>query len=89
MAFYMITSAHEPEQCLDALDGILAKGTGSLNKFVFGCREGDHTGYAIVEAENRSAALDMLPDSMQETACVAKVDRLTPADIKAFHAKAA
>jgi hypothetical protein len=89
MAFYMITSAHEPEQCLDALDEIQAKGTGSLDKFVFGCKEGDHTGYAIVDAENRSAALDMLPDTMQETACVAKVDRFTPADIKAFHAKAA
>jgi hypothetical protein len=89
MAFYMITSAHEPEQCLEALDEILEKGTDSLNKFVFGCKEGDHTGYAIVDAENRSAALNVLPDKMQETACVAKVDRLTPADIRSFHAKAA
>jgi hypothetical protein len=89
MAFYMITSAHEPEQCLDALDEMLAKGGGSLDKFVFGCKEGDHTGYAIVEAENRSAALNVLPDMMQETACVAKVDRFTPAEIKSFHEKAA
>lgn len=89
MAFYMITSAHEPEQCLDALDEMAAKGTGSLDKFVFGCKEGDHTGYAIVEAENRSAALDVLPDMLQETACVAKVERFTQADIKAFHAQAA
>lgn len=89
MAFYMITATHEPEQCLDALDEIQAKGTDSLNKFVFGCKEGDHTGYAIVDAENRSAALNLLPDMMQETACVAKVDRLTSADIKSFHEKAA
>ena len=60
-----------------------------MNEFVFGCKEGDHAGYAIVDAENRSAALNMMPDMMQETACVAKVDRLTPADIKSFHAKAA
>ncbi len=89
MALYMITSAHEPEQCLDALDEILAKGADSLNRFVFGCREGDHTGYAIVEAENRTAALSVLPDNLHETACVSKVDRLTPADIRSFHAKAA
>ena len=44
MAFYMITSAHEPEQCLAALDEMLAKGTGSLDQFVFGFKEGDHTG---------------------------------------------
>jgi hypothetical protein len=66
MAFYMITATHEPEQCLDALDEILAKGTGSQDKFVFGCKEGDHTGYAIVDAENRSAALNVLPDMMQK-----------------------
>ena len=89
MAFYMVTATHEPEQCLDALGEIMAKGTDSLNKFVFGCKEGDHTGYAIIDAENRSAALDVLPDTMQETACVAKVDRFTPADIKSLHAKAA
>lgn len=89
MALYLITSNHEPEQCLDALDDMLAKGTDTLNKFVFGCKEGDHTGYAIVDAESRSTALSLLPDFLQETACVSRVDRFTPADIKTFHAKAA
>jgi hypothetical protein len=89
MALYLITSAHEPEQCLDALDEIMAKRPDTLNKFVYGCKEGDHAGYAIVDAESRSAALNLLPDILQETACVTKVDKFTPADIRAFHAKAA
>jgi hypothetical protein len=89
MALYMITSAHVPEQCLDALDEMLAKGTDTLDKFVFGCKEGDHTGYAIVDEESRDAALNLLPDTLQETACITSVGKFTPADIKAFHAKAA
>ncbi len=89
MALYMITSAHEPEECLDVLDDILAKKPDTLKQFVFGCAEGDHTGYAIVEAESRVRALELLPESQWESACVSKVDRLSPADIKTFHAKAA
>ncbi len=89
MAFYMITSIHEAERCLDALDEMRAKGIDTLNKFVFGCKEGDHTGYAIVDEESREAALSLLPAVLQETACITKVDKFTHADIQAFHAKAA
>ena len=89
MSLYMITSAHEPEECLDALDEIAAKKPDTLKKFVFGCAGGDHTGYAILEAESRIKAMELLPESLWESACISKVDRLTPADIQAFHAKAA
>ncbi len=89
MALYLVTSVHEPEQCLDALDEMEAKGSDILGKFVFGCKEGDHTGYAIVDEESRDAALSLLPDSLQETACITKVERFTPADIRLLHAKAA
>ncbi len=89
MALYMITSAHEPEECLDTLDRIQSKDSALLDTFVFGCKEGDHTGYAILEAESRIRALDLLPDTLQETACITRVDRFTAEDIRSFHAKAA
>jgi len=89
MALYLVTSNHEPEKCLDALEEMLAKGTDTLDKFVFGCKEGDHTGYAVVAAENRSTALSLLPQFLKETACVSRVYRFTPADMRTFHAKAA
>ncbi len=89
MALYMITSAHEPEDCLDSLDEIQAKGSDVLEKFVFGCKEGDHAGYAIVEAESRVRALELLPETLQENACITKVDRFTAADIRSLHAQAA
>lgn len=89
MVKYLITSKHEPADCLRALDEELAKGPGILDKFVYGCKEGDHTGYAIVDVKSMSDALAMVPGFLQESACITKVDKFTPAEIKAFHAKAA
>ncbi len=87
MAMYLIMSKHEPEECLRALDEQLEKGL--LDKFVYGCKSGDHTGYAIVEVKNMSEALALVPDFLQETACVSKVDKFTRGEIKSLHAKAA
>ncbi len=87
MAMYLIMSKHEPEECLRALDEQLEKGL--LDNFVYGCKSGDHTGYAIVEVKNMSEALALVPDFLQETACVSKVDKFTRGEIKSLHAKAA
>jgi len=88
MTKFLIASRHEPADCLKALDE-MAKGPGTLDKFVFGCSEGDHTGYAIVDVKNLSDALAMVPGFLQEAACITKVEKFTPAEIRAFHAKAA
>jgi len=89
MAKYLITSKHEPADCLRALDEMTAKGPHVLDKFYFGCKEGDHTAYAITEAKTLSDALALVPGFLQECACITKVDKYTPAEIKSFHAKAA
>ncbi len=89
MTRYLITAKHSPEQCLQALDEELAKGSDVLEKFVYGCKEGDHTGYAIVEAKSRSDALALVPDFLQDDACISRVDLFTAAEIKSFHVKAA
>ena len=89
MTKYLIASKHEPDECTRALDEELAKGPGVLDKFVYGCKEGDHTGYAIVDVKNLSDALAMVPGFLQASACITKVDKFTPAEIRSFHAKAA
>ncbi len=87
MALYLITSKHEPKECLQVLDEELQK--GSLDKFVYGCKGGDHTSYAIVDVKSLSEALSLVPDFIQEKACVSKVDKFTRGEIKSLHAKAA
>ncbi len=86
---YLIISPHDPDDCLRALDEELAMGPKVLDKFVYGCKEGDHTGYAIVDVKNLSDALAIVPGFLQGSACITKVDKFTPAEIRSFHAKAA
>jgi hypothetical protein len=89
MSRYLIASGHRADECVRAIDATLTRGTSVLDKFVFGCKEGDHTGYAIVDVKSLSDALAMVPDFLQESACVTRVDKFTAADIRAMHAKAA
>jgi hypothetical protein len=90
MTRYMIQSPHKPEECLKALDEELAKGKDILDKIEFGCKAGDHTGYAIVDAPTKNDALNRyVPSFLQNRARVVEVGKFTPEMIKSFHEKAA
>ncbi len=90
MARYMIESPHKPEECLKALDEELAKGKDVLDKFEFGCKSGDHTGYALVDSSTRNDALNKyVPSFIQDKARIVEVGKFTPEMIKSFHTKAA
>jgi hypothetical protein len=88
MPLYLIKTRHTFRNCLASLDEQLMHAARSLEEFVYTCSEGEHAGYAIVEANNRSEALSILPDSLRRDASVLKVDRFTADDIRSFHAKA-
>lgn len=85
MARYLVESPHTKEECLRALDEILAEGPSTLNKFDWGCPAGDHTGYAIVDAENESFVKKMIPSFLQNKARIVEVSKFTPDQIKSFH----
>lgn len=85
MSRYIIESTHTKQECLKALDEMLAKGTDILQKFEWGCFAGDHTGYAIVDAENEAKARGLLPESQRGKARVVQVGRFTPEQIRSLH----
>jgi hypothetical protein len=85
MARYLIESPHTTEECLRALDELLARGPGVLAKYDFGCMSGDHTGYVIVEASGESEARETVPTFLRGKARIVKVDKFTPEQIKSFH----
>src|SRR5574341_1029460 len=89
MARYIIESPHKPEECLKALDEEMAKGKDVLNKFDYGCKGGDHTAYAIVDANTRGDALQFVPTFLQNSARIVEVEKITPEVIRSLHAKAA
>ncbi len=89
MKRYLIQTPHKAEDCLKALDEELAKGTDVLGKFDYGCMAGDHTGYAIVDANTREDAVKIVPTFLQSTARIVEVGKFTPDMIRSFHKKAA
>jgi len=89
MARYMILSPHTKEECLRALDEELGKGRDVLGKFDFGCKAGDHTGYALVDVNSKNDALNLVPTFLQDKARIVEVGKITPEMIKSFHTKAA
>ncbi|HSB34347.1 MAG TPA: hypothetical protein VLG39_07815 [Nitrospirota bacterium] len=88
MPLYLIKTRHTLRNCLAALDEQLTHDVQSLHEFVYTCGEGEHAGYAIVEANNRSEAMNIVPEPLRGEASVWKVDRFSPEDIRSFHAKA-
>ena len=87
MAKYVIEAPHTPEECLKALDETLAKGPELLDKFVWGCMQGVHTGYAYIDAKNKEEVSAMLPKSMQTKVEITEVSKVTPEQIKSYHSK--
>jgi len=89
MERYLVESPHTPEECLRALDEILAKGPGVLADYEWGCMAGDHTGYAIVGARSASEVKDNIPSFLRGKARVVQLNKFTPEQIREFHRKSA
>ncbi len=84
MSDYLVESPHTKEECLRALDEVLDKGADVLAKFEFGCKQGDHTAYAIVRGTEASA-LELVPKFLRGKAKIVPVEAITPDQIRAFH----
>ena len=85
MERYIIESPHTKEECLRALDEVLAEGPAVLNKFDWGCQAGDHTGYAVVDAENETNVRKLIPTFLRNKTRIIKVGKFTPEQIRSFH----
>jgi hypothetical protein len=82
---YMIMMPHTKEQCLKALDDMVASSSDLLSMTEWGCMAGDHTGYVIVTAASEAAARNMVPAAERASARVIKLNKFTPEQIKSFH----
>lgn len=86
MARYLMTCEHTPEECLQELDSVAAFSHELLNRFDWACKDGDHTGWVIVEAQDEATARQFLPTNIRAKARVRKIVKFTQDDIKAAHA---
>ena len=80
---YIVISNHKAEDCVKALKEALA--IGYLTHFDWGCKDGVHTGWAILEAEERSQAMLSVPPFLRDQATVVRVAKFRPETIEAMH----
>ena len=83
---FLIEAPHTKEECLRNLDQTLEKGPDVLEKFYFGCNYGEHTAWAIVDAESRKDAEKLLSDVViRQKARIVEVGKSTPQAIRSMH----
>jgi hypothetical protein len=80
---YLVISPHTAEDCVRALQQIEA--TGYITHFDWGCKDGDHTGWVIIEAESRTEALMVVPTAQRASARVIKLAKFRPEDVRGAH----
>lgn len=83
MERYLIVSPHTVEDCKKAIREVIA--TGYITHFDWGCKDGEHTGWAIVEADNPKEALMVVPSLQRDRARAVKLVRFSPEDVTKFH----
>ncbi len=82
---YLIETPHKAEECLTALDEIVAYRPDFLKSVYLGCNSGTHIGWATIDAESESDALRNIPTNLRGKARAVKVGQFTPEQIKSFH----
>ena len=75
---YLIVSPHLAEQCDQAIHDLNA--AGFLHFFEWGCKDNDHTAYAIVESENLEHARQIVPWYLREKSRIVKLVKFEVAD---------
>lgn len=89
MPRYLIETAHEanPQACLRALDAFLQAGAHYLTNAEWGCLDGDHRAWIIVDASNESEARMIIPPVIRHTAHLVKLNKFTPEQIREMNGK--
>ena len=80
---YLVISPHTAAECSAALAEIHA--AGYITHFDWGCMDGDHTGWVILEAENAGQAMMVVPAQQRRHARVVKLVKFSPADVERMH----
>jgi hypothetical protein len=80
---YLIISDHSGKDCLHIIEQVQAQ--GYLHHYDWGCKDGVHTGWVIIEAENREEALLSVPPLIRNKARAIRLNKFTAEDILTLH----
>lgn len=80
---FIVISHHSEADCARALKEVTA--IGYLTHFDWGCKDGAHTGWAILEADNRGEAMMSVPTFLRDQATVVQITKFGPELIEGIH----
>jgi hypothetical protein len=83
MERFLVESHHSTNGCKLAVEQVLSM--GYLKNFDWGCEDGVHIGWAIIEAENAAQALGVVPAIIRDKARVVKLSKFEPEMVEKWH----
>lgn len=83
MERFLIEVPHEAEKiaCARAVKLLLTTGSHFLTHADWGCHDGEHVGWIIVEADNKEQARAVLPPAYRTQARIIKLNKFTLEEI--------
>jgi hypothetical protein len=78
MERYLIESPHSVEDCDKVIQEVMM--AGYIHQFEWGCKDGIHSAWAIVDAENREHARQIVPWMVRDKARIVKLVKFAQAD---------
>lgn len=79
MERFLVESSHSAHDCVLAVK--LVYSAGYINNFDWGCYDGVHTGWAVIEAENAAQALGVVPAVLRDKARAVKLNKFDATSI--------
>ena len=79
MARFLIEVPHEAEKlaCTRAVQALLSRGSHYVTNADFGCMDGEHKGWLIVEMESREEARFIVPPVYRANAKIVRLNKFT------------
>jgi hypothetical protein len=83
MARFFIEVEHEPEKiaCAQAIKTLFNTGSHFLTHADFGCKDGEHKAWIIVEVENKETAKAILPADARSKAKIIQLNKFSMEEI--------
>ncbi len=83
-ARFLIELPHEPNmvECARAVEIVLKSGSHFLTHADWGCKDGDHKAWIIVEVQNKDEARAIVPPALRAKARVVQLNSLSIGEIE-------
>lgn len=84
MTKYLLEVPHDAEEseCARAVQTFLQTGSHFLMNADWGCSDGEHKAWLILETDSREDAVSILPPSMRPQASIVRLNKYTWKDIE-------